>query len=207
MNTGDGDHQQCRDSNIVLNFRGWLDQANTDFLKGRSLALDAGKRALEEAGFALPEPIYRLRFDEAAPLPLKGDGGCATRQTAREHSDTRPELAVEDAAPDTHIAKLVAEERAGQKATTCSTIAPDRVIATKATHAEPLGRDTPTGGFVRGGRSSVERFIAVDLPLDAPPASKLSQGTIEPPVAGDPDPTCFQNADVVHPEVLASQRT
>ncbi len=103
------------DSNIVLNFRGWLDQANTDFLKGRSLALDAGKRALEEAGFALPEPIYRLRFDEAAPLPLKGMAAAQPAKPAREHSDTRPELAVEDAAPDTHIAKLVAEERAGTK--------------------------------------------------------------------------------------------
>src|SRR3546814_4636097 len=52
------------DSNIVLRFFGWVDQSQTDFLKGRSLALDAAKRALEGAGFALPEPIYRLRFDE-----------------------------------------------------------------------------------------------------------------------------------------------
>src|SRR3546814_7594472 len=61
------------DSNIVLRFFGWVDQSQTDFLKGRSLALDAAKRALEGAGFALPGPIYRLRFDENIPLQSKGD--------------------------------------------------------------------------------------------------------------------------------------
>src|SRR3546814_913234 len=48
------------DSNIVLRFFGWVDQSQTDFLKGRSLALDAAKRPLEGAGSALPEPHYRL---------------------------------------------------------------------------------------------------------------------------------------------------
>lgn len=103
------------DSNIVLNFRGWLDQANTDFLKGRSLALDAGKRALEEAGFTLPEPIYRLRFDEAAPLPVKGMASAQTFKVKRKQPNLQADLITEDAAPDKHIAKLVAEERAETK--------------------------------------------------------------------------------------------
>lgn len=34
------------------------DQTQTDFLKARSLAIQATKAALEGAGFALPEPIY-----------------------------------------------------------------------------------------------------------------------------------------------------
>jgi hypothetical protein len=55
------------ESNVVLRFYGWVDQTKTDFLTGRSLAIQATKSALETAGFALPEPICRLRFDETAP--------------------------------------------------------------------------------------------------------------------------------------------
>ncbi|MEM1140564.1 MAG: mechanosensitive ion channel domain-containing protein, partial [Pseudomonadota bacterium] len=68
------------DSNIVLFFAAWIDQRTTDFGKARSAALAATKNHLEATGFALPEPIYRLRFDDdalglreavaqAAPLP------------------------------------------------------------------------------------------------------------------------------------------
>ena len=51
------------DSNIVLTFYAWIDQRETNFAKARSLAIRAAMRALEEQGFTLPEPIYRLRFD------------------------------------------------------------------------------------------------------------------------------------------------
>lgn len=56
--------EQVGDSNIVLTFAPWIDQTDTDFLKGRSAAIRAVKIALEQAGFSLPEPIYRLRVDE-----------------------------------------------------------------------------------------------------------------------------------------------
>src|SRR3546814_14851806 len=72
------------DSNIVLRFFGWVDQSQTDFLKGRSLALDAAKRALEGADFALPEPIYRLRFDENIPLQSKGDRSATAKPKRSE---------------------------------------------------------------------------------------------------------------------------
>ena len=62
--------QEVGDSNIVLRFYGWIDQRRTDFLKGRSLCIQAVKGALEDGGFSLPEPIYRLRFDTGAPPGL-----------------------------------------------------------------------------------------------------------------------------------------
>ncbi|API60617.1 hypothetical protein BSL82_16070 [Tardibacter chloracetimidivorans] len=102
------------DSNIVLRFFGWVDQSRTDFLKGRSLALDAAKRALEGAGFALPEPIYRLRFDETAPLPLQGKGTRSTTAKPKPQVPKAAERTAGDAAPDAHVAKLVEEERAGK---------------------------------------------------------------------------------------------
>ncbi|WP_279606774.1 mechanosensitive ion channel family protein [Sphingobium yanoikuyae] len=100
------------DSNIVLRFFGWVDQRRTDFLRGRSFALQAVKNALEQAGFALPEPIYRLRFDETAPLPLKSVGSAkeqtrSKRATAETAAPTAP-----DASADQHIARLVDDERA-----------------------------------------------------------------------------------------------
>ncbi|MHA6718096.1 mechanosensitive ion channel domain-containing protein [Sphingomonas sp. RS6] len=103
--------QDVGDSNIVLRFFGWVDQTNTDFLKGRSLAIQAAKTALEAAGFALPEPIYRLRFDEAAPLPLAGMRATGDARPA----PPRPAAAAvpsHDTAPESHVEQLVRDERA-----------------------------------------------------------------------------------------------
>jgi len=63
------------DSNVVLIFVGWIDQNKTDFLRARSEAMRLVKNALETSGFSLPEPIYRLRFDNGALDALSGAGG------------------------------------------------------------------------------------------------------------------------------------
>lgn len=103
--------QDVGDSNIVLRFFGWVDQLDTDFLKGRSLAIQAAKSALEDAGFALPEPIYRLRFDEAAPLALKAMQAKEPPQITKPGHSV-PANATQDTSPDRHISDLVDEERA-----------------------------------------------------------------------------------------------
>ncbi len=117
------------DSNIVLRFFGWVDQDVTDFNKGRSLAIRAAKTALEEAGFALPEPIYRLRMDpRSAPLPTstpgsaEGQGAGPTQKapeapvpvTAPAKAQAAPgaEAMAADIKPESHIADLVNKERA-----------------------------------------------------------------------------------------------
>ena len=48
---------------IILDFKIWVNQLETDFSKARSIAIREAKHALENAGFSLPEPIYRLRFN------------------------------------------------------------------------------------------------------------------------------------------------
>jgi small-conductance mechanosensitive channel len=106
--------QDIGDSNILLRFFGWVDQTQTDFLKGRSLAIQAVKSTLEAAGFALPEPIYRLRFDDSAPASISmretGRGGQETRSKAAHVPVATP---IEgDTLPDAHVAELVQEERA-----------------------------------------------------------------------------------------------
>ena len=55
--------KEVGDSNIVLEFKVWVNQLETDFSKARSIAIREAKHALENAGFSLPEPIYRLRFN------------------------------------------------------------------------------------------------------------------------------------------------
>ncbi|MAW82165.1 MAG: MscS mechanosensitive ion channel [Parvularcula sp.] len=104
------------DSNIVIFFAAWIDQRQADFAKSRSLALSAAKDALEDAGFALPEPIYRLRFDEKAPPILKETA--AATVTTEEAGPEKPKkreraapAAAQDVAPDTHLEEKVEEER------------------------------------------------------------------------------------------------
>lgn len=55
--------KEVGDSNIILEFKVWVNQLETDFSKARSIAIREAKHALENAGFSLPEPIYRLRFN------------------------------------------------------------------------------------------------------------------------------------------------
>ena len=100
------------DSNILLRFFGWVDQAETDFLKGRSCAINAAAQALTSAGFVLPEPIYRLRFDESAPLPLKSVDFASPNKQARDKPAPAAPGSDANTSPDTHVEQLVAEERA-----------------------------------------------------------------------------------------------
>jgi small-conductance mechanosensitive channel len=106
------------DSNIVIRFMAWVDQEQTDFLKARSVAIRAAKTALEDRGFTLPEPIYRLRFDQPVPaLPAAAESDTAA-------SPARPQavgVGVEqraaeadafDVRPDTYLEEKVNEERA-----------------------------------------------------------------------------------------------
>ena len=59
------------DSNIILEFQVWVDQSETDFAKARSIAIRETKHALEDEGFSLPEPIYRLRFNNELEKALE----------------------------------------------------------------------------------------------------------------------------------------
>ena len=105
--------EQVGDSNIVLFFGAWIDQNRSDFFKSRSVALATVKNALEEAGFALPEPIYRLRFD-APPPPIAASPAAPVLRHARRTETPKETPLAEDVAPDTDIAQKVEEERSGK---------------------------------------------------------------------------------------------
>jgi len=103
------------DSNIVLNFYGWVDQTTASFGKARSLSIRSVKDMLESQGFTLPEPMYRLKLDNlpAAQLePTKNPKPTAkTKRTAVDiEMDTSPDTSIDekveaelDAAAETNL--------------------------------------------------------------------------------------------------------
>ncbi|MGP9544159.1 mechanosensitive ion channel domain-containing protein [Psychrobacter sp. AOP7-B1-25] len=80
------------DSNIVLEFQIWVDQSETDFAKARSIAIRETKHALENEGFSLPEPIYRLRFNNKLEKAFEHIRGSA--------DNTRSDLTVTPTMPE-----------------------------------------------------------------------------------------------------------
>lgn len=102
--------EEVGDSNIVIRFLGWIDQRETDWYKARSRAIPAVKQALEAAGFAIPEPIYRLRFDSPPPLGERAE----PESSASQHSVRAPATEAEetDTAPETSVTEMVEQERA-----------------------------------------------------------------------------------------------
>lgn len=108
------------DSNVELQFLGWIDQNEADWHKARSRAIVAAKAALEEAGFALPEPIYRLRFDQrTGVLPFENVGEAGAQSEAKPAPAPAPApkpaktaLVSDDVTPEDEIARMVDAERA-----------------------------------------------------------------------------------------------
>ncbi|MEZ5742227.1 MAG: mechanosensitive ion channel family protein [Sphingomonadaceae bacterium] len=104
------------DSNIVLRFLGWIDQREADWYKARSRAIAAVKKALEDGGFALPEPIYRLRFDpRTQPLPFENVEHKAPSEPPAPAPAPAPGEEDHDVTPQDEIAEMVEQERAGEK--------------------------------------------------------------------------------------------
>jgi len=104
--------REVGDSNILIAFHGWIDQRNSDFNKARGAAIRVTKNALEECGFALPEPIYRLRFDNGPPQMMDAVSKVEPVKKASREKPTRV-LAQDafDVSPEDHVEKLVDSER------------------------------------------------------------------------------------------------
>ncbi|WP_201587233.1 mechanosensitive ion channel family protein [Psychrobacter jeotgali] len=82
------------DSNIILEFQVWVNQSDTDYYKARSIAIRETKHALENEGFSLPEPIYRLRFNEKLEKAfehIQKQEGIAKEAAEMTVTPTRPE--------------------------------------------------------------------------------------------------------------------
>lgn len=106
--------EEVGDSNIVIAFAGWIDQRASDFLKARSAAINVVKTVLENEGFTLPEPIYRVRL-EGLPAGIGGDAASETPMfvtAPAKPKDVVPVLEELDVTLDDDVRRQVAEERA-----------------------------------------------------------------------------------------------
>ena len=109
----EGRIMEVGDSNVVIRFLGWIDQREADWWKSQTHAIAAVKSALEGAGFALPEPIYRLRFDpRTQPLPFENIAE-TKRHVPDKKAKAAPAPTEADVAPKDEISEMVEEERRG----------------------------------------------------------------------------------------------
>jgi small-conductance mechanosensitive channel len=107
-----GGIKEVGDSSIIIWFAAWVDQRDANFLKARSGAINAVKQVLEEQGFTLPEPIYRLRIDG---MDLADLATSQVRQKAPEKPASRSRVvdaADIDVTPELDVQKQVEKERA-----------------------------------------------------------------------------------------------
>lgn len=89
------------DSNVVLACFAWVDQTTHDFGYVRSQAIVRVKRAFDDAGIAMPEPIYTLRWDgasggEPAPSVTARPGSRRSAPTAPRTDEEPPPPAQQD---------------------------------------------------------------------------------------------------------------
>ncbi len=103
------------DSNTPILFLAWVDQREADWLKSRTIAITAVKDALDKGGFAMPEPIYRLRLDaRTGPLPIGRMADAkpvsAERPEAPKASSGEPAIS-HDVKPESEIQDMVETER------------------------------------------------------------------------------------------------
>ncbi len=113
------------DSNIVLEFQAWVNQTDTDLFKARSIAIREAKHALENNGFSLPEPIYRMRFNGDLEEALKNlnkvskagsEGGVEATISAEATEEPTTVTATEPQQSQKNVADSLQKEQAKQRA-------------------------------------------------------------------------------------------
>lgn len=125
--------EQLGDSNVLLRIYAWVNQEQYGFQKVRSETIRAIKKAFDEAGIVMPEPIYNLRMlqtaikatdtvtdrpgttDTAQPTPDKQAVIVPTQKSiiTPEVQDTRD---AQDVTPDRTVENKVKAEQAQSSA-------------------------------------------------------------------------------------------
>ena len=107
----DGYVKAIGDSSITLWFGGWINQNQSSLVKARAEAIRKLKRAFEAEGISMPEPIYRVRFDNGAAAPAVGTRSKVS--TIKSKKPVRKAVAndtEQDVSPDRELEKVVQQE-------------------------------------------------------------------------------------------------
>jgi small-conductance mechanosensitive channel len=103
--------EELGDYTVRLRFAAWVNQTTTDFTQARSEAIRLVKLALEQDGFILPEPTYRLRMAGAGGPEFTAPSNQKT--TRRKGAASKPETKLVGDTSNDHVAeKKASEERA-----------------------------------------------------------------------------------------------
>ena len=98
------------DSSVQLHCYAWIDQREASLIKVQSEAIRFIKEAFDAGGIAMPEPIYQIRGAEI-PEP-------SAREAPRPKTPpSRPRPEAADIAPELHMDRRVAEDRAAAEET------------------------------------------------------------------------------------------
>ncbi|MGM8886617.1 mechanosensitive ion channel domain-containing protein [Psychrobacter sp. 1U2] len=154
------------DSNIILEFQVWVNQSETDFAKARSIAIRETKHALENEGFSLPEPIYRLRFNDKL-------------EQAIEYMPKTKSATEQEDATDLTITPTIAEEPAKQ-------------IDADSNEASPVDDEEKRRAKARA--KYILQGHNADEVLDARPDAKLME-KVEQEIAENSDETDLLNSN------------
>lgn len=132
--------EEVGDSSMILWFGAWIDQRNTHLMKARSEAIRRVKIAFEAEGIGLPEPIYRLRFDDGnlpAGLPASS---ASVAKAPEDKAKEAPQVdtSEQDVSPDREIERKVEEESSrNDGGGLLSKEAPQEVSGSDETEGEP----------------------------------------------------------------------
>jgi small-conductance mechanosensitive channel len=105
--------EQLSDWNVALRFYAWIDQRKADWFRTRSEGIRVVKEALDAAGISMPEPTLRVL--------RAGDAGERAREPLMTVAPPSLEM---DVAPDRHLDRVVAEDRARSEPDLLDTAAP-----------------------------------------------------------------------------------
>jgi len=100
------------DSSMILWFGAWIDQRESSLAKARSEAIRKVKLAFEKQGIGLPEPIYRLRFDDRSATVQAIDRQATPPEPSRVKKPVAQftDDSEQDVSPNREIERKVAEE-------------------------------------------------------------------------------------------------
>ncbi len=98
------------DSNVILKVIGWTDQNHYDFNKVKSEAIKAIKRAYDDANFEMPEPIYRLKFQDSGMEIKQIDDDLKPKASVNPPKSTATDSEMIDVSKDTYIDDQIEKE-------------------------------------------------------------------------------------------------
>ncbi|MAQ19856.1 MAG: hypothetical protein CMN30_34265 [Sandaracinus sp.] len=116
------------DSSMTVHYYGWVDQKEFDWGKVKSEAIRQVKRALDEAGIDLPNPIYEV--------DVYTEQGKRAKHLEKDRT-VEPEAAPHDLAVDHEIDRQIAEDPEAQKRDLLDEGAPKDDAGAKAAKKAP----------------------------------------------------------------------